>query len=99
MKILMLLDHPFPPDTRVENEMKSLTEAGHEVHIACFQKDNEPLLENSALGIIHRKPISKFVFKSSVGALKFPFYFNYWKRFVDELFAIEQFDAVHVLCK
>lgn len=96
MKILMLLDHPFPPDTRVENEMKSLTEAGHEVHIACFQKDNEPLLENSALGIIHRKPISKFVFKSSVGALKFPFYFNYWKRFVDELFAIEQFDAVHV---
>ena len=96
MKILMLLDHPFPPDTRVENEMKSLTEAGHEVHIACFQKDSEPLLEKSALGTIHRKPVSKFVFKSSVGALKFPTYFNYWKRFVDEIFAIEQFDAIHV---
>lgn len=96
MKILMLLDHPFPPDTRVENEMKSLTEAGYEVHLACFQKNNEPLLENSTYGIIHRKPVSSFIFKSSVGVLKFPFYFNYWRRFVDELFANEKFDAIHV---
>ena len=96
MKILMLLDHPFPPDTRVENEMKSLTDAGYEVHLACFQKNDEPLLENSAYGIIHRKPVSNFIFKSSVGVLKFPFYFNYWRRFVDELFASEKFDAIHV---
>lgn len=96
MKILMLLDHPFPPDTRVENEMKSLTDAGYEVHIACFQKNNEPLFEKAELGIIHRKPMSKFVFKSSVGVLKFPFYFNYWRAFVEELFAEEKFDAIHV---
>lgn len=96
MKILMLLDHPFPPDTRVENEMKSLTEAGIEVHLACFQKNKEPLLERKEYGVIHRKPISKFIYKSSVGVLKFPFYFNYWSRFVDELFAIEEFDAIHV---
>lgn len=96
MKILMLLDHPFPPDTRVENEMKSLTEAGYEVHIACFQKDKEPLLEKTSYGSIHRKPVSKFIYKSSVGVLKFPFYFNYWRHFVDELFAKEKFDAIHV---
>ena len=96
MKVLMLLDHVFPPDTRVENEMKSLTAAGHEVHIACFQKKNEPLLEKTSLGIIHRKPISNFIYKSSVGVLKFPFYFNYWRRFVNELFAQIQFDAIHV---
>ena len=96
MKILMLLDHPFPPDTRVENEMKSLTEAGYEVHIACFQKDKEPLLEKTSYGSIHRKPVSKFIYKSSVGVLKFPFYFNYWMHFVDELFAKEKFDAIHV---
>ena len=92
----MLLDHPFPPDTRVENEMKSLTEAGYEVHLACFQKDKEPLLEKSANGVIHRKPVSKFIYKSSVGVLKFPFYFNYWRRYVNELFANERFDAIHV---
>lgn len=96
MKILMLLDHPFPHDTRVENEMKSLTEAGYEVHIACFQKDKEPLLEKMSYGSIHRKPVSKFIYKSSVGVLKFPFYFNYWRHFVDELFAKDKFDAVHV---
>ena len=96
MKILMLLDHPFPPDTRVENEMKSLTEAGYEVHLACFQKDKEPLLEKTANGVIHRKPVSKFIYKSSVGVLKFPFYFNYWRRYVNELFANERFDAIHV---
>ena len=92
----MLLDHPFPPDTRVENEMKSLTEAGNEVHLACFQKDKEPLLEKTANGVIHRKPVSKFIYKSSVGVLKFPFYFNYWRRYVNELFANERFDAIHV---
>lgn len=96
MKILMLLDHPFPPDTRVENEMKSLTDAGYEVHLACFQKNNEPLMEKSAYGVIHRKNVSKFIIKSSVGALKFPFYFNYWRHFVDELFSNETFDVIHV---
>lgn len=96
MKVLMLLDHVFPPDTRVENEMKSLTAAGIEVHIACFQKKNEPLLEETTYGVIHRKPVSSFIFKSSVGVLKFPFYFNYWRRFVNELFAQIQFNAIHV---
>lgn len=96
MKILMLLDHPFPPDTRVENEMKTLTEAGHEVHIACFQKGDKPLLEESVYGVIHRKPVSKFIFKASVGALKFPFYFNYWRAYVKELFSKYQFDVIHV---
>lgn len=96
MKILMLLDHPFPPDTRVENEMKSLADAGHEVHIACFQKGSEPLLEKTAYGIIHRKPISTFVYKSSVGVLKFPVYFNYWRKFVKSLYAQIPFEAIHV---
>lgn len=96
MKILMLLDHTFPPDTRVENEIKSLAEAGHEVHIACFHKEGKPLLEKTQYCVIHRNPVSKFVFKASVGALKFPIYFNYWRKVVDGLFKEEQFDVVHV---
>jgi glycosyltransferase involved in cell wall biosynthesis len=96
MKILMLLDHPFPPDTRVENEIKSLAEAGYEVHIACFHKEGKPLLEKTEHCTIHRFPISKFIFKASVGVLKFPFYFNYWRKIVDGLFKNERFDAVHV---
>ena len=96
MKILMLLDHPFPPDTRVENEIKSLAEARHEVHIACFHSEGKALLEKTEHCTIHRFPISKFMFKASVGVLKFPFYFNYWRKIVNGLFAEMKFDAVHV---
>ena len=96
MKILMLLDHVFPPDTRVENEIKTLAEAGHEVHIACFYKEGKPLLEKTQYCTIHRNPISKFVYKSSVGVLKIPIYFNYWRKIVNKLFKNTQFDVIHV---
>ena len=42
MKILMILETEFPPDVRVENEMLALSEAGHEVHLACFTHKNRP---------------------------------------------------------
>ena len=96
MKILIILDHPFPPHARVENEMCSLTEAGNEVHLACFQEHNEPLTEKLPYATVHRRPISKFMYKTSVGVLKFPFYFNYWRRFVSDLFEKEHFDAIHI---
>lgn len=96
MKILFILDHPFPPNVRVENEMKALTDAGNDVHVACVQKDGEPLIEKTIYGTVHRKSMSKFIYKSSVGVLKFPFYFNYWRCFVDKLFAKERFDAIHI---
>ena len=96
MKILIVLDQPFPPHPRVENEMRSLTEAGHEVHIACFQWDGEPLVEQMPYGTIHRRHISKFRHKTSVGVLKFPFYFNYWRSFVADLYKEIRFDAIHI---
>lgn len=96
MRVLMILDHIFPPDTRVENEIASLAAAGHEVHITCFAQDGKPLLEKTANCTIHRKRISKFTYKASVGALKFPFYFNFWRRFVKELFADNDFDVIHI---
>ena len=96
MKVLMLLDHPFPPDTRVENEIQALASAGHEVHIACFHKEGKPLVEHTENCVIHRYSVSKLVFKSSVAVLKFPMYFNYWRRIVNALFKEIQFDVIHV---
>lgn len=92
----MLLDHEFPPDIRVENEIEALTEKGHEVHVACYTRKRRPEKEIVSQAIVHRKPISTFLYKSSVAALKFPFYFNFWKSFLNELSKTEQFDAVHV---
>jgi len=92
----MVLDHEFPPDIRVENEIESLVSAGNEVHVACFtKKENKP--EDNYLGAtIHRKPISEFVHKTSVGALRFPVYFNFWRSFLDILAKDYSFDAVHI---
>jgi glycosyltransferase involved in cell wall biosynthesis len=96
MKILMLLDHEFPPDIRVENEIEALVENGHEVHVVCYTRKGLPDKEVVSQAIVHRTPISTFLYKSSVAALKFPFYFNFWKIFLNKLSKTEKFDAVHV---
>jgi len=96
MKILMLLDHEFPPDIRVENEIQALHDAGHRIHLACFTQKNRAKEETTGNCIIYRKPISKLIHKTSVGAIKFPFYFNFWRSFINKLFQKEKFDAIHV---
>lgn len=92
----MLLDHEFPPDIRVENEIQSLHDSGHEIHLACFTKKNKQRKEVTDNCIIHRKTIPEFIHKTSVGILRFPFYFNFWRKFLVELFAKENYDAIHV---
>ena len=92
----MLLESEFPHDVRVENEMLALSEAGHEVHLACTTRKNLPLSDKSGNSIIHRKSISSFIYKSSVGCLKFPFYFNFWRKFVFSLCEKEAYDVIHI---
>jgi|WetSurMetagenome_2_1015567.scaffolds.fasta_scaffold00247_22 glycosyltransferase involved in cell wall biosynthesis len=96
MKILMLLESEFPPDIRVENEIAALTDEGHEIHLACITRKGRPVYEKKERLNIHRKPESSFIYKSSVGCLKFPFYFNFWRKFVNRLFEDEKFDAIHI---
>lgn len=96
MNILMILDFEFPPDIRVENEISALTLAGHNVHLACTTRRNLPAEERRGKAVIHRKAMSTFIYKSSVGCLKFPFYFNYWRRYIFNLLKYEKFDAIHV---
>lgn len=96
MKILMILESEFPPDVRVENEMLALSEAGHEIHIACSTRKNRSVYEPFGKSVIHRKTMPDFIYKSSVGCLKFPFYFNFWRRFIFELFKKDRFDVIHI---
>lgn len=39
MRILMVLDKPYPPDLRVENEVRSLQRAGHDVAVLSLSPD------------------------------------------------------------
>ncbi len=96
MKILMLLDGEFPPDVRVENEIKVLQSFGHEIVLCCTTKKNEPKLDTWNGVKIHRSPIGKYTYKSMVGALKFPIYYNFWKKFLKKVLPLESsIDVVH----
>lgn len=95
MKVLMVLDHEFPPDIRVENEIQALTKSGNEVHIACLTFVNKDAFEIIKTYKVHRKQISKLLHKTSVGALRFPFYFNFWRKFLNEILSKGKFDAIH----
>ncbi len=92
----MVLESEFPPDTRVENEISALLDAGHTVEIACFTKSNRPLKESKNGYVIYRKKISEFIHKTSVGSLKFPFYFNFWRKFLKRLIKTYGYDAIHI---
>ena len=96
MKILMVLESDFPPDIRVENEIASMVEEGHELHIACFSHKKQFKTPEGLDYVIHKKYIQKFIYKSSVGALKFKFYFNFWKRFISELFEDHLYEVIHI---
>jgi hypothetical protein len=61
MRILMILDHEFPPDTRVENEIEALINSGNEVHIACYTREKRKSEDTFLGAIIHRKQISKLL--------------------------------------
>jgi len=96
MNILMALDHEFPPDIRVENEIEALSSKGHKIHLACYSFSDRNIEEKTDNVIIHRKKISPFIYKSSVGVLKFPLYFNFWRSFLSQLFNEYKYDAIHV---
>ncbi len=97
MKILMVLEGEFPPDNRVEKEAVSLIKAGHEVHIACYSKKKEFVSREMYKGIvIHRKYLNSFLYKAGAAILILPFYFSFWKNFIDEIFQREAFEAIHV---
>lgn len=96
LRVLMILDREFPPDIRVENEIEALIKAGHEVHIACYTQKDNPIFEAIGKLIIHRKPISAFIYKSSVACLTLPFYFSFWKKFIAEIISVYSFDVIHI---
>lgn len=92
----MVLEHEFPPDIRVEKEALSLINAGHKVHLACSSSKHNPQDEKYKGIHIHRKYISTFTYKSSIGCLNFPFYFNFWRSFTKRLLNKYSFDVIHI---
>ena len=95
-KICMVLDREFPPDLRVENEIETLLSAGYEIHMLCYTRSGRSLQETNNGLIIHRKPITDFIYKASVGSLIFPFYFNFWRELLSKAIHAHAFEAIHI---
>jgi glycosyltransferase involved in cell wall biosynthesis len=54
MRIGMVLETAFPPDIRVEKEIRALRAGGHEVVMLCGHKDGQPSVEQTEHGRVVR---------------------------------------------
>ena len=93
----MVLTTAFPPDSRVEKEVRSLFEAGHEIHIVCYAKGDQLNHEKTSYCSIHRLNFSNFfINKFSALALVFPVFFRKWRYAINKLHIEYRFDAFHI---
>ncbi len=98
MNICMVLaDKDFPPDIRVEKEVRSLISGGHRVFLLCLRTDERP--KSSVWNGIEIRRIASlpflirmfntFVYLLSMGDLQ-------WKRAIKKLIKEHAIDVVHV---
>ena len=96
MKIGMILDAPFPPDPRVENEAVSLVKAGHDVFLFCLKYADEKSSE-IINGIQVKRYISnKLEYKLSALAYTVPFYGFLMKKKIHQFIEETKIDALHI---
>jgi glycosyltransferase involved in cell wall biosynthesis len=82
---MILPDHFFPPDIRVENEAKALISAGHEVHLISPNRENGLTEEIIDQVYIHRLPNVPLKYKKHEFLWNIPVPFNpLWiKKIID----------------
>lgn len=96
MNILMVLEKEFPPDERVEKEAYSLSLEGNNIIIACYTFRNKTIIEDYDYFKVIRKTISKLIYKSSAASLLIPFYFRFWKKYLERIIKDEKIDIIHI---
>lgn len=92
----MVLDTEFPPDPRVEKEIRSLTKAGFAVAIAAYTRKGRHTEEVYNGYTIYRKKISSLMYRSSAACLLHPFYFWFWYRFLDRILKCGDYTVIHI---
>ncbi|TXD48732.1 glycosyltransferase family 4 protein [Polaribacter sp. IC073] len=96
MKIGMILDAPFPPDPRVENEAVSLVHNGHEVFLFCLKYGDEKVSE-SINGIqIKRYASNKLEYKLSALAYTIPLYSFLMQQKISKFIKETKIEALHI---
>jgi glycosyltransferase involved in cell wall biosynthesis len=96
MKIGMILDAPFPPDPRVENEAVSLVNAGHQVFLFCLKYADEKSEENINGIEVRRYKSNKLEYKLSALAYTVPFYTFLMQRKIHQFIKQTKIEALHI---
>ena len=99
MRVGMILDKAFPPDTRVNNEADILIAIGIEVHILCFSSIENPQEEENLNGIhIHRLKKGSRYISWGRGLINtyFDYYSIYLKSEIDIFIKKYNLDILHV---
>jgi glycosyltransferase involved in cell wall biosynthesis len=96
MKIGMILDAPFPPDPRVENEAVSLVNAGHQVFLFCLKYADEKISEVRNGIEVRRYNSNKLEYKLSALAYTVPFYTFLMQQKIQQFIKETKIDALHI---
>lgn len=93
--LMMLSDNSYPPDIRVEKEVKSLIQAGNSIFLLANRRPNEiPLEKHDQFEIIRKK----FIFSGPIGA--FLYYFLFFRICIFLWIILfskkKQIDVIHV---
>ncbi|MCA0933792.1 glycosyltransferase family 4 protein [Lutimonas saemankumensis] len=92
----MILDKPFPPDPRVENEALALIDSGYEVYLFClsYQKEAE---SESYKGIqIKRYSSSRMEYKFSALSYTLPFYRMSLSKKIRNFLEVNEIGVIHI---
>ena len=98
MSVLMLLEGNYPPDIRVENEIKILNKEGIKVILGCLRKQGKGSREEDVSDLlkIYRLPISQIFFNLRINPFSFPIYAELWDKFVKKILSKHEINYIHV---
>lgn len=96
LRIGMLLDQDFPPDSRVENEAYSLIEAGFEVYLFSLAYKKGAGRETWNGIEVCRYAAGNFLYKMSALAYDVPFYHRKVAGKIEDFLTVNRIDAIHV---
>ena len=96
MKIGMILDAPFPPDPRVENEAVSLVENGHEVFLFCLKYADEKASDTINGIQVRRYSSNTFEYKLSALAYTIPLYSVIMQKKIAKFIKETNIEALHI---
>jgi glycosyltransferase involved in cell wall biosynthesis len=94
--ICMLLDHAFPPDLRVENEARTLADAGYHVTIVAIDPDDRGHEQLSEHITVYRARVSRQIRNKARGlAASLPLFDWILRRVLYDLHKTRSIDAFH----